>query len=92
MAKRKVPSIWLRKMGGLLCRHCRKLYWNEQSIVEHERFHTAQLLVAEAFRKSFGFRYDTGKKTIIDCPLCSPEPCIGGAHRNALIEDGVIKA
>lgn len=29
--------------------------------------------------------------TIIDCPLCAPEPCIGGSHRNAMIEDGVIK-
>lgn len=27
----------------------------------------------------------------IDCPLCAPEPCIGGSHRNAMIEDGVIK-
>jgi hypothetical protein len=26
----------------------------------------------------------------IDCPICAPKPCIGGAHRNAMIEDGVI--
>lgn len=27
---------------------------------------------------------------ITDCKLCYPNPCIGGAHRNAMIEDGEI--
>ena len=27
---------------------------------------------------------------IHDCKLCYPNPCIGGAHRNAMIEDGEI--
>ena len=27
---------------------------------------------------------------VIDCSICAPNPCIGGAHRNAMVEDGVI--
>ena len=27
---------------------------------------------------------------VTDCKLCYPNPCIGGAHRNAMIEDGEI--
>lgn len=27
---------------------------------------------------------------VIDCYLCAPNICIGGAHRNAMIEDGFI--